>query len=51
MRVIECCRKLIRRLLGKASSDLLLRLRGSDKHLWVNEHAGDYVRRLREHWK
>jgi hypothetical protein len=51
MKIIERCRELIRRLLGKASSDPLLALRGSGKHLWANEHADDYVRRLREHWE
>lgn len=31
--------------------DPLLALRGSGKHLWANEHADDYVRRLREGWE
>jgi hypothetical protein len=30
--------------------DPLLALRGSGKHLWADEHADDYVRRLREGW-
>jgi hypothetical protein len=30
--------------------DPLLRLRGSGKHLWADEHADEYVRRLREGW-
>jgi hypothetical protein len=28
----------------------LLALRGSGKHLWADEHADEYVRRLREGW-
>ena len=31
--------------------DPLLSLRGSGKHLWADEHADDYVRRLREGWE
>jgi hypothetical protein len=31
--------------------DPLLRLRGSGRVLWANEHADDYVRRLREGWE
>src|SRR5208282_2590026 len=31
--------------------DPLLSLRGSGKHLWAEEHADDYVRRLREGWE
>ncbi|HEV2961450.1 MAG TPA: hypothetical protein VG649_06450 [Candidatus Angelobacter sp.] len=34
-----------------SQSDPLLALRGSGKHLWANEHADDYVRRLREGWE
>jgi hypothetical protein len=30
--------------------DPLLALRGSGKHIWADEHADDYVRRLREGW-
>jgi hypothetical protein len=30
--------------------DPLLSLRGSGKHLWADEHADEYVRRLREGW-
>ena len=41
--------------LTKASDSLkedpLLALRGSGKHLWADEHADDYVRRLREGWE
>ncbi|MGB8131053.1 MAG: hypothetical protein WCG81_14780 [Candidatus Angelobacter sp.] len=32
-------------------SDPLLALRGSGKKLWANEHADEYVRRLREGWE
>ena len=32
-------------------NDPLLLLRGSGKHLWADEHADDYVRRLREGWE
>ncbi len=31
--------------------DPLLALRGSGKGLWADEHADDYVRRLREGWE
>jgi hypothetical protein len=31
-------------------SDPLLQLCGSGKDLWADEHADDYVRRLREDW-
>lgn len=31
--------------------DPLMALRGSGKHLWADEHADDYVRRLREGWE
>jgi len=34
-----------------ADSDPLLRLRGSGKELWAEEHADEYVRRLRDDWK
>ena len=30
--------------------DPLLQLIGSGKDLWADEHADDYVRRLREGW-
>jgi hypothetical protein len=33
------------------NEDPLLSLRGSGKHLWADEHADDYVRRLREGWE
>jgi hypothetical protein len=32
-------------------NDPLLALRGSGKHLWANEHADEYVRRMREGWE
>lgn len=32
-------------------SDPLLALRGSGKKLWADEHADEYVRRLREGWE
>jgi len=31
--------------------DPLLALRGSGKELWADEHADDYIRRLREGWE
>jgi hypothetical protein len=31
--------------------DPLLALRGSGKELWADEHADEYVRRLREGWE
>ncbi len=31
--------------------DPLLALRGSGRELWADEHADEYVRRLREEWK
>lgn len=31
-------------------NDPLLALIGTGKHLWADEHADDYVRRLREDW-
>lgn len=36
------------RIWRKLQSDPLLALRGSGKQLWANEHADEYVRRLRE---
>lgn len=38
----------------KASSEIvdpLLALRGSGRELWADEHADDYIRRLREGWE
>lgn len=32
-------------------ADPLLALRGSGKHLWADEHADEYVRRLRAGWE
>lgn len=34
-----------------SKKDPLLSLRGSGRHLWADEHADDYVRRLREGWE
>jgi len=34
----------------KKQPDPLLELRGSGRELWANEHADDYVKRLREGW-
>jgi hypothetical protein len=31
-------------------SDPLMRLVGSGKHIWADEHADEYVNRLREGW-
>jgi hypothetical protein len=36
---------------GAAQNDPLLSLVGSGKQLWADEHADDYVRRLREGWE
>lgn len=37
---------------GRAGNhDPLLALRGSGKKLWADEHADDYVKRLREGWQ
>jgi hypothetical protein len=35
----------------RSAEDPLLALRGSGKHLWADEHADEYVRRLREGWE
>lgn len=32
-------------------TDPLLKMRGSGKHIWADEHADEYVRRLREGWE
>ncbi len=40
-----------RRRAGGAETDPLLALRGSGRALWADEHADDYVRRLREGWE
>jgi hypothetical protein len=34
----------------RIKNDPLLALRGSGKELWADEHADQYVRRLREGW-
>ena len=36
---------------NRIKNDPLLALRGSGKELWADEHADDYVRRLREGWE
>jgi hypothetical protein len=35
----------------RIKNDPLLALRGSGKELWADEHADDYVRRLRKGWE
>ena len=35
----------------RIKSDPLLALRGSGKHIWADEHADEYIRRLREGWE
>lgn len=35
----------------RIKNDPLLSLRGSGKHIWADEHADEYVRRLREGWE
>jgi len=40
-----------RKMRRKLQSDPLLALRGSGGHLWADEHADEYVRRLRDNWK
>jgi hypothetical protein len=35
----------------RIKDDPLLALRGSGKELWADEHADEYVRRLREGWE
>jgi len=39
-----------RDLSAKIENDPLLALMGSGKDLWADEHADEYVRRLREGW-
>ena len=36
------------RMQGRLQSDPLLALLGSGKHLWADEHADEYVNRLRD---
>lgn len=36
---------------SRSEADPLLALAASGKHLWADEHADDYVRRLREGWE
>ncbi len=35
----------------RIKNDPLLGLRGSGEHIWADEHADDYIRRLREGWE
>lgn len=35
---------------GEIDNDPLLRLRGSGRHVWADEHADEYVERLRREW-
>jgi len=35
---------------GKPEDDPLLALYGSGKDLWADEHADEYIRRLRKGW-
>jgi len=34
----------------RKEADPLLALKGSGRELWADEHADDYVKRLREGW-
>jgi hypothetical protein len=38
------------RLRAIVQSDPLLVLRGSGRELWAEEHAHEYIRRLRDNW-
>lgn len=38
------------RRLEDIDNDPLLRLRGSGRHIWADEHADEYVERLRREW-
>jgi len=35
----------------RIKNDPLLALRGTGKHIWADEHADEYIRRLREGWE
>ena len=35
----------------REKNDSIFALRGSGKELWADEHADEYVRRLREGWE
>jgi hypothetical protein len=37
--------------MNRIKHDPLLALRGSGKHIWADEHADEYIRRLREGWE
>ena len=41
----------LERTKSAANEDPLLALAGSGKKLWADEHADDYIRRLREGWE
>ena len=47
----EWSRSLAKEASPKSRFDVLLALRGSGRELWANEHADEYVRRLRESWQ
>jgi hypothetical protein len=36
---------------NRAETDPLLQARGSGKHIWADEHADEYVNRLRDGWE
>jgi len=38
-------------LAERIKNDPLLNARGSGRHIWADEHADEYVRRLREGWE
>ena len=44
-------RDYVHRSVGSDDADPLLALRGSGKELWADEHADEYIRRLREGWE
>ena len=49
---LQWCKELNARATSAApESDPLLSLRGSGKQLWADEHADEYIRRLREDWE
>ncbi|HWF12542.1 MAG TPA: hypothetical protein VG272_02315 [Candidatus Acidoferrales bacterium] len=37
--------------IASSATDPLLALAGSGKELWADEHADEYIRRLREGWE
>ena len=44
-------REFVPRGISRAENDPLLALRGSGRKLWADEHADEYVSRLREGWE